>query len=276
MKKKILLATNGCSDSWATVDYAIWMAKTFLMSITFLGIIEDPEDAYPVQETFSRAIPHFQREGIEYDLQLINGDSETVLREMKWDADQLLIVGTLGRSSLHHLLMRRTIHQILQDVPVPILYAREAKKPITNILVCFGGVGHALQVGELATEIAAHVNAQLTFLHVVPPVDLNYPIAKEILDNWDHLLDTDTPPAQELRAALNLAEEKQINARVVFRHGHPIHQIKNEIEENTYDLVCMGSSFNDQEKLRHLYAPNVTAEIAEAVNAPILTVRGVS
>ena len=274
MKKKILLATNGCSDSWHTVDYAIWMAKAFSMSITVLGIIEDPDDAYPVQEIFSQAIPHFKREGIEYELQLINGDSETVLREMKWDAEQLLIVGTLGRSSLHHLLMRRTIHQILEDVPVPILYTREAKKPIANILVCFGGVGHALKVGKLAVEIAAHVNAQLTFLHVVPPVDLNYPVAKEILDNWDHLLDTDTPPAQELRTALSLAEEKNINARVIFRHGHPIHQIKNEIEENTYDLVCMGSSFNDQESLRHLYAPNVTAEIAEAVNAPILTVRG--
>ena len=274
MKKKILLATNGCSDSWETVDYAIWMAKTFSMSITFLGIIEDSADAYPVQEIFSKAISHFQRESIKYDLQLINGDAETVLREMKWDADQLLIVGTLGRSSLHHLLMRRTIHQIIEDVPVPILYTRGAKKEITNILVCFGGLGHALHVGKLAVEIAAQVNAKLTFLHVVPPVDLNYPVAKEILDNWNHLLDTDTPPAQELRAALTLAEGKGIKARVVFRHGHPIHQIKTEVEENTYDLICMGSSFNDQESLRHLYAPNVTAEIAEAVNIPVLTVRG--
>ena len=275
MKKKILLATNGCSDSWDTVDYAIWMAKTFSMSITFLGIIEDPEDAYPVQEMFSQAIPHFKREGIEYDLQLINGDSETVLREMKWEDDELLVIGTLGRSTLHHLLMRRTIHQIIEDVPVPILYAREAQKPIENILVCFGGLGHALQVAELAVEFAVHVHAGLTFLHVVPPVDLNYPVAKEILDNWDHLLDTDTPPAQELRTAIKNAEEKGLNTRIVFRHGHPIHQIKTELEDNNYDLICMGSSFRDQESLRHLYAPNVTAEIAEAVNIPVLTVRGI-
>lgn len=273
MKKRILLVTNGCSDSWGTVDYAIWMAMTFSVSITFLGIIEDPEGAYPVQEMFSQAIPHFKREGIEYDLQLINGDSETVLREMKWDGDELLIIGTLGRSSLHHLLMRRTIHQVIEDVPVPILYAREAKKSIENILVCFGGLGHALKAATLAIEIAAHLQAQLTFLHVVPPVDLNYPVAKEILDNWDHLLDTDTPPAQELRTAIKSAEEKGLSARVVFRHGHPIHQIRSELEESNYDLVCMGSSFSDQESLRHLYAPNVTAEIAEAVNTPILTVR---
>ena len=273
MKKKIFLATNGCSDSWNTVDYAAWMAKTFSMSITLLGIIEDPEDAYPVQEIFSKAIPHFQREVIEYDLQLINGDSETVLCEMKWGKDELLIIGTLGRSSLHHLLMRRTIHQIIEDVPVPILYAREAKKPIENIIVCFGGLGHALQAAELAVEIAAHVQAKITFLHVVPPVDLNYPVAKEILDNWDHLLDTDTPPAQELRAAIKFAETKGLSARIVFRHGHPIHQIRTELEENNYDLICMGSSFGGQESLRHLYAPNVTAEIAEAVNTPVLTVR---
>ena len=96
MKKKIFLATNGCSDSWNTVDYAAWMAKTFSMSITLLGIIEDPEDAYTVQEIFSKAIPHFQREGIEYDLQLINGDSETVLCEMKWGKDELLIISNIN------------------------------------------------------------------------------------------------------------------------------------------------------------------------------------
>lgn len=275
MKKKILLVTNGCEESWNTVDYAVWMAKNFAMTITFLGIIEEQDDASSVQHVFSQAIPLFQREEIKYDLQLINGATETVLRELKWGDDDLLIIGTLGRSTLRHLLMRRTIHQIVEDVPVPILYARESLKPIHNVLVCFGGLGHALPAAEFAIEIAAAAQAQLTFLHVIPPVDLNYPVAKEILDNWDHLLDTDTPPAQEMRAALTSAEKRGFKARVIFRHGNPIHQIKTELDENEYDLICMGSSFSDRDSLRQLYAPNITAEIAEAVEAPILTVRGI-
>lgn len=274
MKKKILLVTNGCSASWDTIEYAIWMARTFMMSITLLGIIENPEDALSVQEMFGKAIPLFQNEGIDYDLQLINGDSESVLREMRWKGDELLVIGTLGRSSLHHLLMRRTIHQIIEDVPIPILYARHAKKPIKKILVCFGGLGYATQAAKFATELALPIKAELIFLHVVPPIDLDYPVAKKILENWNHLLDTDTPPAQELRAAIKFTAEKGLKAQVIFRHGNPIHQIKTELQENDYDLVCMGSPFSDQDTLRHLYAPNVTAEIAEAVDTPILTVRG--
>lgn len=273
MKKKIVLITNGCPDSWATVDYAIWMAKTFAMSVTLLGVIENPNDAHSVQEMFSQAVSNFKRETINYDLQLINGDVETVLREKEWGDNDLLIVGTLGRSPIHHILMRRTIHQIIEDVPVPILYARTAKKNIKKILVCFGGLGYALAAARFATEIASRTHAELTFLHVIPPVDLNYPAVKEILENWDHLLDTDTPPAQELRSAIKLAQEKGLQPRILFKHGNPIRQIKTELEENAYDLICMGSSFSDQDSLRHLYTPNVAAEIAEAVNAPILTAR---
>jgi len=39
-----------------------------------------------------------------------------------------------------------------------------------------------------------------------------------------------------------------------------------------YDLICMGSP-HSAHSLRHLYTPNVTAEVAEAANCPILTAR---
>lgn len=273
MKKKILLVTNGYSDSWDTVDYAIWLAKTFSMSITFLGVIENTEDDSRVQEMFSEAISHFQLQGIKYELQLVNGNLRTVLRKIKWDGDELLIIGTLGRSNFHHLLMRRTIHQVIEDVPVPILYARKVQKPIKNILVCLGGIGRALEVAKLSVEIAIQAQAQLTFLHVVPPVDLNYPVAKKIVDNWDSLLDTDTPPAQELHAAIKHAKEKGVPANTIVRHGNIVQQILEEVSQQEYDLICMGSPFSSPDNLRRMYAPNITAEIAESVTCPILTAR---
>ena len=52
MKKKILLATNGCLDAWETIEYGVWMAKTFSMSLTLLGIIEASNDEHPVQDIF--------------------------------------------------------------------------------------------------------------------------------------------------------------------------------------------------------------------------------
>ena len=272
MKKKILLATNGCPDAWPTIEYSTWMAKTFSMSLTLLGVIEDTNDEHPVQDIFSRAVTFFGKEGIEYDLQLVDGETEDVLREMMWTNAEMLVVGPLGRSRFRHWLLGRTFRQILEDVGVPILYMQKAKLPIKKILVCLGGLGHAHLAREYAINIAAKTQAVLTLLHVVPPVNLDYPPVKEMQNNWNQLLDTDTPPAQELRKAQQYAQEKGVQTHVTVRHGNVVNQIIGELEENDYDLVCMGSIFSHT-GLRQLYAPNVTAEIAEAVNCPILTAR---
>jgi nucleotide-binding universal stress UspA family protein len=45
-----------------------------------------------------------------------------------------------------------------------------------------------------------------------------------------------------------------------------------ENSEGNYDLICMGSPYSAN-ALRQLYAPNVTAEIAESTNCPVLTAR---
>ena len=272
MKNKILLVTNGCQEAWPAIEYSVWMAKTFSKPLTLLGIVEDNNEDHPVQEIFSRAVTLFQKEGIEYDLQLVDGETEKVLRELTWDTDQMLFVGPLGRSNLQHWLLGRTFRKISEDVGIPILYIRKAKLPIKKILLCTGGMGHAKLAGEYATSIAAQTQAALTLLHVVPPVDLDYPPVKEMQENWEHLLDTDTPPAQELRKVQKYAREKGVQVQITVRHGNIVNQIVRELKENDYDLVCMGSAFSHP-SLRQLYTPNVTAEIADEINCPVLTVR---
>ena len=272
MKKKIIFVSNGCQDTKNTLRYAVWLAKTFSMSLTLLGIIEKSNDEHPVQDVFSNAVPYFNKKGINYELQLINGETEAVLRDLKWADDEILLVSTLGRSPIYHSLSRRSFHQIVEDVPAPILYVRQAKMPIKKILVCFGGLGHAERIHKYAVNIAARAKAELTLLHVVPSVDLDYPPIKEMQESWDHLLDTDTLPAQELRKAKKTAEEKGVKTCVTLRHGNAVNQILAELEENSYDLACMGSAFSHP-SLRQLYAPNVTAEIANEIKCPLLTVR---
>jgi nucleotide-binding universal stress UspA family protein len=75
-----------------------------------------------------------------------------------------------------------------------------------------------------------------------------------------------------LREALDLAQRVGLNARIVTRQGNVVEEILAEIKEGNYDLACMGSSYSAH-SLRQLYAPNVTAEVAEAELCPVLTVR---
>jgi nucleotide-binding universal stress UspA family protein len=49
-------------------------------------------------------------------------------------------------------------------------------------------------------------------------------------------------------------------------------EILDEIRNGDYDMICMGSP-HSAHGLRHLYVPNVTAEVAEAIQFPLLTAR---
>jgi nucleotide-binding universal stress UspA family protein len=51
-----------------------------------------------------------------------------------------------------------------------------------------------------------------------------------------------------------------------------VHEILDEINAQPYDLVVMGAA-SPSAKLRHLFLPNVTAEIAEAIQVPVLVAR---
>lgn len=255
------------------IEYGAWMAEMLGASLTLLGVLEENDEYHPVQDIFGRAVTFFQEKKLPYNLQLINGETEEVLAGMSWDENTYLFIGPLGRPQFKRWLVGRSFQQIIEDVPTPIFYIREARLPIKKILVCFGGLGYSEEAKKIGFEIAQRTKASLTLLHVVPIVDLDYPPIKEMQENWNHLLDTDTPPARVLKKAQKNAEEKGILANVVVRHGDIIRQIVEELNTENYDLICMGSTFSHSENLRQLYTPNVTAEIAKETNSPILTAR---
>ncbi|OQY36384.1 MAG: hypothetical protein B6243_03315 [Anaerolineaceae bacterium 4572_5.2] len=271
MKKKILLVTNGCAESWSTVKYAAWMAEMMGMPLTLLGVIEEMDEYHPVEEAFSRAVTLFKEKELFYDLQIVNGETEEVLANMNWEEETYLFVGPLGRSQFRHWLVGRSFRKIIENVSTPIFYAREARLSIKKVLVCFGGLEYTGKAEEIGLEIGKRTGAELTFLHVIPPVESEHLPTKNLEENQEALLDD--KPARTLKEAQQHAMDKGIQSNIIVRYGNIVKQILEELDTQRYDLICMGSSFSDPNSLRRLYAPNVTAEIAEAVNCPIVTAR---
>ncbi|MBT3190408.1 MAG: universal stress protein [Anaerolineae bacterium] len=271
MKNKILLVTNGCRNSWATVQYAAGMAETMKMPLTLLGVVEKFDAEHPVEETFSRAVTLFQEKNLVYNLQIVNGDTEDVLAELDWDENTYLFVGPLGRSQFRHWLVGRSLRKILENVPSPIFYTREARLPIKKILICFGGLEYTGRAEEIGLEIGKRAGAEVKFLHVIPPVESDHLPMQEIKEDSEESLDEN--PARTLKNAQKHAKKQGIKPNVIVRQGNIVQQILAELDAQRYDLICMGSSFSDPNNLRRLYVPNVTAEIAEAVNCPVLTAR---
>ena len=278
MKSEILVTTNGYEKTWPGIVYATWLGTSMGIPVTLIGIIEQKqrpnidEEAHPLEDIFSRAVELFKEKKLRYRLEILEGHAEDVIPKKAQEKDFLTVLTPLGRPPLRRLLLRRSFHQLMADIEKPILYVPSACIPPSHILVCLGGLGYGVTAEELGLEIAAKVESPVTLLHVVPPIDLDYPESRAVRENLDRLTDTDTLLGHTLRMALDEARSKRLKANLKIRQGNVIEEILAELKEGDYDLVCMGSPYSAH-GLRQMYAPNVTAEVAEVIGCPVLTVR---
>jgi nucleotide-binding universal stress UspA family protein len=278
MNSEILVATNGYGRTWPGIEYGAWLGEAMRVPVTLIGIIEQKqrpnidEEFHPLEDIFSQAVALFQERKLEYHLEIHEGHAEDVIPQKADEKDFLTIITPLGRPPLRRLVLGRSFHQLMSDISGPILYVPSACVPPTHVIVCLGGLGYGMAAENLGLEIASRIKVPLTLLHVVPPIDLDYPESRNVRDNLDHLIDTDTLLGRTLRQALDEANKSTIKTELKIRQGNVVEEILAEVKSRDYDLVCMGSPYSGH-GLRQFYAPNVTAEVAEAIGCPVLTVR---
>jgi len=186
--------------------------------------------------------------------------------------DFITVVSPLGRSRLKHWLTRSSFRVLMEQIRGPILYVPEIRLPLQKLLISAGGLGYEVSAEHLALQVATLSRADVTLLHVIPPTDLEYPTTRDALDHIRNLQDTDTVLGRSLRKGLEFAGVAGLNAKLITRQGHVVEEILAEVRDGNYDMVCMGSRYSAH-TLRQLYTPNVTAEVAESVSCPVLTVR---
>jgi nucleotide-binding universal stress UspA family protein len=277
MKPDLLIATNGFKGTWPAIEYGAWLAQTLPARITLLGVTENLspaaiDDHHPLEDVFARAVELFQQNGVEYSLEVENGHAEQIIPRRARERDFIAVLGPLGRPQIRHWLMRRSIHHLMEEIKGPILYVPAACLPMNKVLICIGGLGYEVTSEHLAMQMAVKSRAEITLLHVVPPVDLEYPTARVEREHWQELADTDTPVGRSLREAMEFAKANGLTAIARSRQGNVVEQILAEIRANHYDLISMGSAYSAN-PLRQLYTPNVTAEVTDAAVCPVLTAR---
>jgi nucleotide-binding universal stress UspA family protein len=278
MKPDLLIFTNGRETTWPAIEYGTWLGASMRTPVTLVGINEAPspaqidEEVHPLEGIFTDAIQIFQKNNVEYRLEVLQGHAEEVIPRRVRGLDALTIVAPLGRPPLQRLLHGRSFRHIMAEVSGPILYVPAARLPLKKAVVCLGGLGYEVTAENLAVQMAALAGAELVLLTIVPPIDLDYPAAREVREHWQRLETTDTPAGRSLRQGLEIASRAGVPASVRVRNGHVVEEILSELKEGDYDLVCMGSPYSAN-ALRQLYSPNVTAEVAEAAHCPVLTAR---
>ncbi len=277
MNPNLLIATNGFKGTLPSIEYGTWLAVNLHAKVTLLGATEDINPAaidehHPLEDVFARAVEMFQKNGVEYTLEVENGNAEDLIPRKAKQGNFITVLGPLGRPQIRHLISGRSIRHLMEEIEQPIIYVPASKLPLKKILICIGGLGYELTAEHLAMQMAIKSRAEVTLLHVIPPMDLDYPTARTVRAHWQNLAETTTPVGRSLRQALSIAKEDGLMANVKARQGNVVEEILAEVKEGNYDLLCMGSLYSSN-SLRQMYAPNVTAEIAEASFCPVLTAR---
>ena len=274
---ELLITTNGFKETWNAIEYGARLANSMHMKVTLLGVTEriSPsaiDDHHPLEDIFEKAVSLFKDKGVEYSLEVQNGEAEHVLPEKANSGDYIVVISPLGRPQLKRWLTGRSLRQLMERITSPILYVPEVRWPLKKILVCIGGLGYAETTEELSFQIANANGASVTIMHVIPPTDLDYPTTKKVHDHMGDLVETDTVQGRNLKKGLESADKYGLSAAAIVRQGNILDEILLEVESGNYDMVCMGSPYSAH-ALRQLYSPNVTAEIAEALHCPVLTAR---
>lgn len=273
----VLITTNGYKKTWNAIEYGAWFAEAMQMKITLLGVTENLspaaiDDHHPLEEIFERAVHLFKEKGVDYSLEVQNGDAKEVISRRATSGDFITVVSPLGRPQFRRWLLGRSVRHFMERIANPILYVPEVRVPLNRLLICVGGLGYELDAETLALQVAMKSRADVTLLHIVPPVDLDYPTSRLVSEHWKDLINTDSILGRNLRKAVETVEAAGLSAQVDVRQGHVVEEINSVVQAGNFDLLCMGSPFGGQ-TLRQLYAPNVTAEIAESAHCPVLTAR---
>ena len=278
MTTEIFIFTNGRTTTLPAIEYGAWLGASMRTPVRLVGMDEDPspsqidEDVHPLESIFEQAVETFLKAGTEYHLEVQQGHAEEVIPRRVKGQEALVVVGPLGRPPLKRFLTGRSFRDLMEQVAAPIVYVPQVKLPPKKLLVCLGGLGYEVTAEMLAMRVAAMTKAEIVLLTVVPPVDFDYPEARIMRENWQHLEETDTLAGRSLRKGLSIAKEAGLTASVTIRNGSAVEEILAEVRDGNYDLLCMGSPFSSN-ALRQLYTPNVTAEIAESDLVPVLTAR---
>jgi nucleotide-binding universal stress UspA family protein len=239
---RLLLCTNGCETTRPSLAYGAWIAGLLKAPVTLLGIVEETSQQTSVRALTQQTVETLNQKNIQYKLILDKGYAPDVIaRHAAQDEHSMVVVGPLGRPAWRRFMMGRSFRRLMARIQRPILYVPRE-------------------------------HLQLQKVHIVEPITLDYPTSHEIFEHLENIQETDTPQGRNLRAALQLIHTAGLSARLKIRRGSVVNEITDEIATGHYDLVGMGSAYSVH-SLRHLYMPNVTAEVGESVPCPILTVR---
>lgn len=270
---KILVCTEGSERSQNAIESAVQIAEATRSEVTVFGVTESESKEAWLLTDLQQSQHLFLEKGLTVEIGSQCGDLiASILQKTEQTIYDLIVIGgrRQARAASSGLSMRA--YRIIEAVKTAILVVPEKREAIGKILVCSGGAHYIDTAVRLTGRLAQALRAKVTLLTVIPvPPAMYIRIASQEID-VEKLLRSKTSLGRNLQRAKQVLESFSVPTKVRLRAGLVIDQIHQEIEDQDYDLVVVGTS-HGRDPVTHFFLGNVTREIVNRADRPVLVVR---
>jgi nucleotide-binding universal stress UspA family protein len=270
---KILFCSDGSTQAENAVRFGALIAAACQAETSILGIVEKSGQEDAVLQALRRAQEILKEHHLNAELITKPGRPvpEIIKRTQETRYD-LVVIGAARKGTRGPLWMSARAYKIIESVEPPVLVVIGERTALRRILLATGGTKQADAMVQFAGEIARRVNASVDLLHVLAEPPAVYANLVRSEEDASQVLLSDSKLGRNLRHQKELLENMGVPCEVRLQHGLVLDELLKELQRTEYDLVMSGSS-PAQDRLRVYIMGNVTREIVNRAELPVLVVR---
>lgn len=271
---KILICTDGSAQAENAVRFGGLIAEKCEAEATILAITEKPGEEDSVFDSLRRAQQLLKERGVNAEVITKSGEPiEEIVKRADETTYDLVVIGAVRKGTRGPFLMSAKAYKIIKAVAPPVLAVIGNRESIKRILVCSGGEKYIDRAVEFSGTLAKAAGASVTLFHVMAEPPAVYTDLIKMEEDVNLLLHSSSGLGQNLRREKEALQAMGVTAEVRLRHGLVISEVFKEIRRGDYDLVVTGSS-PEGGNLRSYIMGNITREIVNRAECPVLVVRG--
>jgi len=271
---KLLICTDGSVQAENAVRFAGHIAGSSGAQTTILGITEKPGEEDAAFESLRRAQQLLKQFGVNAEVITKVGEPiEEIVKRTEETNYDLVVIGAVRKGTRGPFLMSAKAYKIIKAVAPPVLAVIGNRESLKRILVCSGGEKYIDRAVDFSGAIAHAAGASITLFHVMAEPPAVYADLIRMEEDINLLLHSSSVLGQNLKREKESLQARGVSTDVRLRHGLVISEVFKEIRRGDYDLVVTGSS-PEGGNLRSYIMGNITREIVNRAECPVLVVRG--
>src|SRR6266404_1174404 len=271
---KLLICTAGSAQAENAVRFGGMIAGKSQAEVTILAITEKSGEEDVIFESLRRAQQILKEHGVNAEVITKAGEPiEEIVKRTDETSYDLVVIGAVRKGTRGPFLMSAKAYKIIKAVAPPVLVVIGDRETIKRILICSGGEKYIDRAVQFSGALAKSTGASITLFHVMAEPPAVYTDLIRMEEDVNLLLHSSSGLGQNLRREKESLEVMGVSTEVRLRHGLVISEVFKEIRRGDSDLVVTGSS-PEGGNLRSYIMGNITREIVNRAECPVLVVRG--